>query len=216
MKKILVVFMLLTSLCCNAQIHINIRYSAPDRGAVKYIEEMISSGVADSIRAIPGCLKYEFVFPQDDPDGGMLMDSWEDQAALDRYHSSPAMKKGEALREKYQIERNVTMYGPGAPATSNITINIRYSAPDGGALKYMEEMISSGYADQIRAIPGCLRYEYFIPQNASEEVLLIDCWENQEALNRYHSSQVMKDAEALREKYKIHRVATMPGRPSRN
>lgn len=36
-----------------AQIVINIQYDAPDGNAVKYMEKMTSSGIADSIRNIP-------------------------------------------------------------------------------------------------------------------------------------------------------------------
>ncbi len=101
---------------------------------------------------------------------------------------------------------------------AQITINIRYSAPDGNALTHMKEMESTGYADSIRAIPGCLRYDYFIPQDNPQDVLLIDSWEDQQALNRYHSSPVMKKAEAPREKYQIQRKAEMftPNRPNMN
>lgn len=102
--------------------------------------------------------------------------------------------------------------------SAQITINIRYNAPDGNALKYMKEMETTGYADSIRAIPGCIRYDYFIPQDDPQSVLLIDSWEDQAALNRYHSSAVMKKAEALREKYHIQRRAEMftPMRPNMN
>lgn len=92
-------------------------------------------------------------------------------------------------------------------AQAQITINIRYHAPGDSALLYMQEMEATGLADSIRAIRGCLRYDYFIPQDDPKSVLLIDSWENQEALNRYHSSNVMKEAEALRAKYKIERKA---------
>lgn len=113
MRKTLVIvlILMLSSICCKAQININIRYSAPDGGAIKYMNEMISSGLADEIRSIPGCLKYDYFIPQDAPDEVLLMDSWEDQAALNRYHSSEVMKKAEALREKYKIQRNAQMSG---------------------------------------------------------------------------------------------------------
>ena len=45
--------------------------------------------------------------------------------------------------------------------TMPITVNLRYSGVDGNALKFAEEMISSGTVDAIRAEEGNLRYEYY-------------------------------------------------------
>lgn len=115
MKKILSFILFLTTLAAQAQITINIRYNAPDGNALKYMEEMATTGYADSIRAIPGCLRYDYFIPQDDPQSVLLIDSWEDQAALNRYHQSPVMKKAEALRAKYQLERKAQMFTPLNP-----------------------------------------------------------------------------------------------------
>jgi len=101
---------------CDAQITINIRYKAENGNARKYVEEMESSGIAARIRAVEGCLGYEYFYPADDPEGLLLIDSWEDQAALNRYHSSPAMEEAAALREKYGLGgRTVRMFTPAAP-----------------------------------------------------------------------------------------------------
>lgn len=86
------------------------------------------------------------------------------------------------------------------PCDAQVTINIRYNGEDGNARKYVEEMESSGIADRIRAIEGCIRYDYFYPADDPEALLLIDEWEDQEALNRYHNSPMMKEAADLREK----------------
>ncbi len=99
-----------------------------------------------------------------------------------------------------------------------LTINIRYTGQDGSARKYVEEMESSGIAGRIRAIEGWLGYDYFFPADNPEGLLLIDSWESQEALNRYHASEAMQEAAALREKYGLGgrtvRMFTpmMPGR----
>ena len=110
-----VLFMLVSG-NCNAQLTINIRYSAENGNARKYVEEMESSGIAAKIRAIEGCLRYDYFFPADDPEGLLLIDEWENQAALDRYHSSPVMQKAAALREKYKLGgRQVRMFTPVVP-----------------------------------------------------------------------------------------------------
>ena len=101
---------------CNAQLTINIRYTGENGSAKKYVEEMESSGIAAKIRAIEGCLRYDYFFPADDPEGLLLIDEWADQEALNRYHSSPVMQEAAALREKYKLGgRQVRMFTPIVP-----------------------------------------------------------------------------------------------------
>lgn len=121
MKKILMLFALcsvfmLFSIDCKAQLTINIRYTAENGNVQKYVEEMEKSGIADKIRSIEGCIRYDYFFPADDPNGLLLIDEWADQEALNRYHSSPVMQEAAALREKYKLGgRQVRMYRPVTP-----------------------------------------------------------------------------------------------------
>ena len=85
-----------------------------------------------------------------------------------------------------------------------ITVNLYYSGVNGNARKFAEEMESSGTADKIRAEKGNVRYEYFFPMKDSETVLLIDAWENQEAIDAHHASPMMQTITQLREKYDLH------------
>ncbi|MCR5804267.1 MAG: antibiotic biosynthesis monooxygenase [Clostridia bacterium] len=85
-----------------------------------------------------------------------------------------------------------------------ITVNIYYSGNNGNARRFAEEMEKSGTADKIRSEEGNIRYEYFFPMNDQETVLLIDVWENQEAIDRHHDSPMMETIASLREKYDLH------------
>lgn len=85
-----------------------------------------------------------------------------------------------------------------------ITVNLYYKGVNGNARKFMEEMEKSGTADAIRAEKGNLRYDYFFPANDPETLLLIDSWENQEAIDAHHASPMMATLAALREKYDLH------------
>ncbi len=86
----------------------------------------------------------------------------------------------------------------------SLTVNLYYTGKDGNARKFAEEMESSGTADRIRAEKGNLRYEYFMPLNDPETVLLIDSWADQEALDVHHASPMMGEIAALRNKYDLH------------
>ena len=85
-----------------------------------------------------------------------------------------------------------------------ITVNLRYTGVDGNALKFAEEMISSGTVAAIRAEEGNLRYEYYQSLDDPETILLIDSWASQEAIDAHHATPMMATITALREKYDLH------------
>ena len=88
----------------------------------------------------------------------------------------------------------------------SITVNLKYTGIDGNARKFTEEMISSGTVDAIRAEEGNLRYEYYQSLDDPETILLIDSWENQEAIDKHHATPMMDTIAKLREKYDLHRT----------
>ena len=85
-----------------------------------------------------------------------------------------------------------------------ITVNLRYTGKNGNARKFAEEMTAGGTVAAIRAEAGNLRYEYYQSLDDPETVLLIDSWENQEAIDVHHASPMMAAIAALREKYDLH------------
>lgn len=85
-----------------------------------------------------------------------------------------------------------------------ITVNLYYKGKNGAAKAFAKEMEDSGIADSIRAEEGNLRYQYFIPMNDPETVLLIDSWKDQAAIDAHHASPMMKQLAELREKYDLH------------
>ena len=85
----------------------------------------------------------------------------------------------------------------------SITINIYYKGENGNAKKFAREMVSSGIVDRVRAEEGNLKYEYFLPFDDEETVLLIDRWKNEEALDIHHKSEMMKEIADLRVKYNL-------------
>ena len=64
-------------------------------------------------------------------------------------------------------------------------------------------MTSSGVVEEIRAEKGNLKYEYFLPLNDTETVLLIDSWIDQDALDEHHDSVMMNRILELRSKYDL-------------
>lgn len=85
-----------------------------------------------------------------------------------------------------------------------ITVNLRYKGKDDSAMKFVQEMISSGTVDKIRAEEGNLRYEYFQSLDDPETILLIDSWTAQSAIDKHHATPMMGTIAELREKYDLH------------
>ena len=65
-------------------------------------------------------------------------------------------------------------------------------------------MIDQGVVAAIKAEPGNLKYDYFIPYDDPETLLLIDSWADQASLDAHHVSPMMKQLAKLREKYDLH------------
>ena len=89
----------------------------------------------------------------------------------------------------------------------SITVNLRYTGKGNAAIDFAKEMTECGTVEKIRAEKGNLRYEYYLPlfdDSSDKTVLLIDQWENQEAIDIHHASPMMKTIAALREKYDLH------------
>lgn len=84
-------------------ITVHLRYTGKNGSARRFAEEMTESGTAAAIRAEEGNLRYEYYLSMDDPETVLLIDSWADQAAIDRHHASPMMATVAALREKYDL-----------------------------------------------------------------------------------------------------------------
>lgn len=86
----------------------------------------------------------------------------------------------------------------------SIAVQIYYTGKHGAARKFAEEMMSSGTVAAIRKETGNLQYEYFYPAEDAETVLLIDRWENQEAIDLHHRTPMMQKIMELRENYDLH------------
>lgn len=96
-------------------ITIHIFYTGENGSARSFAKEMISEGVVNDIRAEEGNLRYEYFFPMEDEETVLLIDSWENQRALDIHHDSEMMGKIMTLREKYDLHMKVERYVSDEP-----------------------------------------------------------------------------------------------------
>lgn len=91
-------------------ITVNIYYTGENGSARRFAEEMEQSGTVAAIRAESGNLKYEYFYPKNDAETVLLIDSWANQEAIDKHHSSPMMAKITELRNKYNLHMKVERF----------------------------------------------------------------------------------------------------------
>ncbi len=91
-------------------ITVNLYYTGKNGNARRFAEEMEKSGTADQIRAEKGNIRYDYFFPMNDSETVLLIDAWENQAAIDAHHASPMMQTIYELREKYDLHMKVERY----------------------------------------------------------------------------------------------------------
>ena len=98
-------------------ITINIRYTGKKGAAQAFAREMISSETVEKIRSEKGNLRYEYYLPfgetadsDDSNETILLIDSWENQKAIDQHHATPMMKKIAELRDKYDLHMTIERF----------------------------------------------------------------------------------------------------------
>ena len=94
-------------------ITVNLYYTGTNGSARLFAREMEDSGTAAAIRAERGNLRYEYFFPMNNPETVLLIDAWENQAAIDAHHATPMMKTIAELRERHDLTMTVERYFPG-------------------------------------------------------------------------------------------------------
>lgn len=94
-------------------ITVNIRYTGSRGSARAFAEEMTASGTVAAIRAEAGNLRYEYYLSMEDPETVLLIDAWQDQAAIDAHHASPMMQKIAEMRERYDLHMQVERFISG-------------------------------------------------------------------------------------------------------
>ena len=79
----------------NNAITVHIYYTGKNGSAKAFVKEMLTSGLVDEIRK---------------EKGNRLVDSWDNQAAIDLHHASSIMDQITELRIKYHLHMKVERY----------------------------------------------------------------------------------------------------------
>ena len=94
----------------NNAITVHIYYTGENGSAKAFVKEMLTSGLVDEIRKEKGNRRYEYFFSVEAEETVLLVDSWDNQAAIDLHHASSIMDQITELRIKYHLHMKVERY----------------------------------------------------------------------------------------------------------
>lgn len=82
-----------------------------------------------------------------------------------------------------------------------ILLCVTYTMKPGTRDDFLQEIRSSGVLSQIRAEEGCLSYAYYLSEEHTDQILLVEKWES-EALQQAHLKQPhMRIVQQAKDKY---------------
>ena len=82
-----------------------------------------------------------------------------------------------------------------------LTLLVKYTAKPGSREKYVDQVISSGLLDAIRAENGCLRYDYYFSVQEENVILLVEQWESEKLQQEHMQHPNMTRLQALKAEY---------------
>ena len=82
-----------------------------------------------------------------------------------------------------------------------ITLIVTYTTKPGAAQAFYEALAGSGLPEQVRREEGCLRYDYFLPAQGGDTLLLLEGWRSPQAQQAHLAQPHMAPLQALKAQY---------------
>lgn len=71
---------------------------------------------------------------------------------------------------------------------------------------FIKEIYEAGLPETIRKESGCMGYDYFVPTEKGDAVVLIEKWENKEAQTIHLGQPHMKRLREIKDKYAVDTI----------
>lgn len=91
-------------------ITLNVYYKGKDGSAYRFVEDIVSEGILDDVRAEDGCLGYSYYSSMDDDDVVLLVENWRDGRALNVHSVSPNMARIVALKRRHGLTTDIERF----------------------------------------------------------------------------------------------------------
>ncbi|MBO5306351.1 MAG: antibiotic biosynthesis monooxygenase [Clostridia bacterium] len=81
------------------------------------------------------------------------------------------------------------------------SIYVVYTAKDGMREAFLEAIAKEGIPKAVRAEDGCIRYDYYLPLDSKNDILLIEEWESEEKQQIHVAQPHMARLRELKDPY---------------
>ena len=89
---------------------LNVTYKCKEGMREKFLETIMSEGLAAASRAEAGNIKYDFYFAYADPDELFLFEKWRDEEAVKSHNTEAHFKRFGELKAEYVLETVLERY----------------------------------------------------------------------------------------------------------
>lgn len=79
-------------------------------------------------------------------------------------------------------------------------VNVTYIMKPGMREEFLSAISACGAQEAIRKENGCLQYDYFLPVDNADALLLVEKWTNREAQKVHMTQPHMADVAAIKER----------------
>lgn len=79
-----------------------------------------------------------------------------------------------------------------------LVLNVRYTGSPEGIRSFLDSVVGDGILDKVRSEDGNLCYAYYLPADGSSELLLVERWRDEDALEAHGDSENMRAISALK------------------
>ncbi len=80
-------------------------------------------------------------------------------------------------------------------------INVTYTMKPGARAAFLEGLAACGVREEVLREAGCLQYDYFLPAEGEDSVLLMEKWTSREAQKVHLTQPHMARIAALKEQF---------------
>ena len=74
-----------------------------------------------------------------------------------------------------------------------VVLNVTYKCSPEKRDAFLEKLNAEGLADACRAEAGNIKYDYYLPLDGSEELILLEKWKDAEALSLHTREPILID-----------------------
>lgn len=89
---------------------LNVTYRCKPDMRDAFLERIMAEGIDEACRAEKGNLKYDYYYPADDGDELLLVEKWQDAAALKAHGKTPHFARLGAIKPEYVTETVVERF----------------------------------------------------------------------------------------------------------